>query len=85
MTGPDILTTVRTVFGRHADLPPGAVDPDLPAIALSGIESVTLLRAVAEIEDLLGVAIPDEVLLERLTIRDLADVVARLPKRTAPR
>ena len=81
----EVLALVRTVFGRHVDLPADRVDPDQPAIALEGIESLKLLRAVAEIEDTLGVAIPDEVLLDDMTLRALAEVVVGLPRRTGIR
>lgn len=84
-TAEDVLTLVRKVFGRQVNLPADQVDPDQPAIALDGIESLHLLRAVAEIEDTLGVAIPDEVLLDDLTLRKLAEVVAGLPRRTTIR
>lgn len=82
MTDPgDVLAVVREVFGRRIGRPAVEVDPDVPAMALEDMESIEVLRAIAQIEDLLGVAIPDELLFDGLTLRALAEVVTGLPRR----
>jgi acyl carrier protein len=81
----EVLTLIREVFGRQLGVPMAEVDPDIPAIALDGIESVQLLSAIAQIEDALVIAIPDDVLLDSLTLRGLAEVATRLPRRIAIR
>lgn len=85
MTSDELLSTITRVFALQAGVEESVVDPDQPAAALKGLESVKLLRAVAEVEDLVGVAIPDDILLDDLTIREFASAVARLPRRGAGR
>jgi acyl carrier protein len=79
-TRKDVLATVRAAIGHQAGLDGAAIDPDTPVRAY-GLESLHLLRAVAHIEDEIGVAIPDDSLFEELTAGALADIVAALPRR----
>ena len=75
-----VLAVVRAAVGEQAGLAEADIDPDRPVRAY-GLESLHVLRAVAQIEDTLSVAIPDDALFEDLTPRALADVVAALPRR----
>lgn len=76
----DVLAAVRAAIGEQAGLAGSEIDPELPVRSF-GLESLHVLRAVAQIEDLLGVAIPDDALFDDLTPRALAEVVAGLPRR----
>jgi len=70
-----VLSTVVDVLAAQLALAPQDIDPDRPLSELPGMESVLLLRAVADIEDACGVSIPDDLLFETGTARDLALVV----------
>jgi acyl carrier protein len=73
-----VLDTVIHAFAAELQVPRGDIDPDLSLTTLQGADSVTMLRAVIAIEEALSVAIPDDVLFEALTARELAEFVTRL-------
>jgi acyl carrier protein len=56
---------------------PEHIDPDAPLTSLPGMESVKLLRAVVRVEESCGMAVPDEVLYEAGTARELARNIAK--------
>jgi acyl carrier protein len=76
---PDAVEAVvlAAIAKRLADDSP-EIALDTPILALEGMESIQVLRAVAEIEDLCGVFIPDDALADAITIRDLATLVTKL-------
>ena len=73
-----VLDTVLHAVAAELQTPRGDIDPDLPLTTAHGVDSVMLLRAVVVIEEALSVAIPDDVLFEALTARELAELVTRL-------
>ncbi|MEU9980225.1 acyl carrier protein [Streptomyces sp. NPDC050856] len=79
-TGVDRLAEVeRAVVTALAEVlrtEPGDIGLDTPLAALPGMESVKLLRAVVRVEESCGVAVPDEVLYEAATARELARNIA---------
>jgi acyl carrier protein len=56
---------------------PDSIDPDAPLNSLPGMESVKLLRAVVRVEESCGIAVPDEMLFEAGTARELAANIAK--------
>ena len=54
------------------------IDLDLPMHLLPKIESVRMLNVVVDLENSLGVAIPDDVPFEAATARDLATLIQGL-------
>ncbi|MEU0247432.1 acyl carrier protein [Streptomyces sp. NPDC006235] len=56
---------------------PDSIDPDAPLNSLPGMESVKLLRAVVRVEESCGIAVPDEMLFEAGTARELAGNIAK--------
>ncbi len=83
-TVPDAVELAETVqvvlqaLSEHAGVPADRIDADELLSAVPGIESVKALRAITQIEDALGVLIPDDFLFETATVRELAAQVAAL-------
>ncbi|MFV0129837.1 acyl carrier protein [Streptomyces sp. HMX112] len=79
-TGVDRLAEVEravvTALAEVLHTEPGGIGLDTPLAALPGMESVKLLRAVVRVEESCGVAVPDEVLYEAATARELARNIA---------
>ena len=73
-----VLDIVVRALAAHSGSAAAAIDTSKPLSAIAGIESVKALRAITEIEDELGVAIPDDFLFETATVTDLAVFVAGL-------
>jgi acyl carrier protein len=73
-----VLDTVIHAVAAELQAPGGDIDPDLPLTTLQGVDSVLLLRVVMAIEQELSVAIPDDVLFEALSARELAELVTGL-------
>ena len=78
-----VAATVVAAVAAQLRATPDEVDLDLPMLALHGMESLMLLRAVAEIEDVLSVTIADDALAEVVTTRDLVTYVTRLTSEQA--
>ncbi|MFI0980759.1 acyl carrier protein [Streptomyces sp. NPDC021093] len=63
-----VVTALAEVLGvETAD-----IDVEAPLKGLPGMESVKLLRVVVRVEEVCGIAVPDEVLYESGTARELA-------------
>ncbi|WP_051795176.1 acyl carrier protein [Streptomyces sp. NRRL S-87] len=73
-----VLDVVVRALAAHSGARPASIDTAKPLAAIPGIESVKALRAITEIEDELGIAIPDDFLFETATVGDLAAFVAGL-------
>jgi len=78
----DYLTVVCAALAAEADPDLDGIDPDWQLTEIPGLESVRALRAVVRIEDACGIAIPDDFLFETNTVRQLADLVARLVEKS---
>lgn len=70
-----VLQVVVAAICAESGLSPDGVVPELALAAIPGMESVRVLRAVAAMEDHLGVSVPDDFEFEEATIGEL---VARL-------
>jgi len=70
-----VVKVVRSAFARALEAPEAELDPAGPLADLPGMESVRFLRAVAVLEEQLGVVIPDEALYGIGTLDELADWV----------
>lgn len=55
-----------------------AVDPEASLIDDLGLESLQIYELIAELEAVLGIRIPEKVLMRVDTVEDLADEVYRL-------
>ncbi|MER5733827.1 acyl carrier protein [Streptomyces sp. NPDC002138] len=73
-----VLGVVVRALAAHSGAAPDSIDTGKPLAAIPGIESVKALRAITEIEDELGVAIPDDFLFETATVGELAGFVVSL-------
>lgn len=78
ITQETVASTVVGAVATQLRTTPDQVDLDSPMLALQGMESIMLLRAVAEIEDALDVIIADDALAEVVTTRDLITYVTKL-------
>ena len=78
----DTLDTIRqlaaTQFGREAD----TIDVNAQVDTL-GIDSLGFMEFLFEVEDKVGVAIPQEAIAQVRTLRELAAVVDRLKSEQA--
>lgn len=77
----DYLSIVVAALAAEAGLDPGLLAGDLELAAIEGIDSVKVLRAVVQVEEECGIAVPDDFLFETATVRDLADLVSELAER----
>ncbi len=55
-----------------------AVDPEASLIDDLGLESLQIYELIAELEAVLGIRIPEKILMRVDTVEDLADEVYRL-------
>ncbi|WP_250285208.1 MULTISPECIES: acyl carrier protein [unclassified Frankia] len=69
---------VATALANRLQMDKADIDLDLPMHLLPRIESVVILSVVVDLEDVLGVTIPDDVPFEAVTARDLAALVQEL-------
>jgi acyl carrier protein len=74
-----VEATVIRALAVNTRLAPRDIDPDAPMAALPGMDSIQLLRAVADVEEACRIAIPDDLLFQASTPRELAAFVAELP------
>jgi acyl carrier protein len=69
---------VATALANRMQMDKADIDLDLPMHLLPKIESVVILSVVVDLENALGVAIPDDIPFEAVTARDLAKLVKEL-------
>lgn len=69
---------VLVALAARLEVDRGDIDLDLPLHLLPRIESVRMLNVVVDLENSLGVAIPDDVPFEAATARDLAKLIQEL-------
>ena len=74
----EAVQVVLQALAEQAGVPADRIDVDDLLSAVPGIESVKALRAITQVEDALGVLIPDDFLFETATVRELAAQVATL-------
>lgn len=72
----DTLETIRQLIAAEADVKLEDLEPDRPLEEL-GVDSLTVLEVMFQIEDTFGVKMPDERVPIR-TVKDIADLVDRL-------
>jgi acyl carrier protein len=74
MTEDELLNAVRRILASYTEIP---ADKIKPAVALSdlGIDSLTAVGVVADLENALSVTIPND---EALEVRTVGDVLDRL-------
>lgn len=78
----EYLAIVTRALAAQTGLRAEDIDPGHGLSTIPGIESVTILRAVAQIEEICSVAIPDDFLFDVATVTDLAKFVADLAGRS---
>jgi acyl carrier protein len=69
-----VRTTLATRLGTEED----QIDLDLPLHLLPNIESVVMLNVIVDVENTLGIVIPDDVPFAAATARDLIKLVEQL-------
>ncbi len=74
----DVLSIVLDALATHAGVDPSRIGLNEPLSAIPGIESVTALRAITEVEDACGVLIPDDFLFETATVEQFCHQIAEL-------
>ena len=80
----DTLKAIQQLIAAEAEVKPEDLDPGRPLDEL-GIDSLSVLQVMFEIEDTFGIKMPDERVPIR-TVQDIADIVDRLvaEKATGP-
>ncbi len=77
MTEDQLLSTVRQTLAGYTEIPPDKIKPAV-ALAELGIDSLTAVGVVADLENALGVSIPND---EALDVKTVGDVLDRLRDR----
>lgn len=75
MTRETLIALFREIAAHVDDRPYDDVAPD-SVLSELGIDSLSMMQIVGELEARLAIAIPDEALAELLTVSDLVDAVA---------
>jgi acyl carrier protein len=73
-----VLAAVVQALARQVGVPAADIAPDTPLAQVPEIESVKVLRAIAEVEDSYRILIPDDFPFETATVRELAELIAGL-------
>jgi acyl carrier protein len=73
-----VLDIVTQALATAIGIQPGHIDADRPLSAVPDIESIHVLRALADLEETLSILVPDDFLFESATVRELANLIARL-------
>lgn len=73
----DTLLSIKELAAKQFGGDANAIDIDAPVDQL-GIDSLGFLEFLFELEDKLGISIPQESVANVKTLRELADVVAQL-------
>lgn len=76
-----IVDVVVQALADRVDLAPSEFDLDWPLPAIPGIDSLLLLSTLVDIEEASHVTIPDDVLFQANSIRELATLIADLTVR----
>jgi acyl carrier protein len=74
MTDQDLLNTVRNALAPYTEIPADKIKPPVHLAEL-GIDSLTAVGVVADLEGTLGISIPND---EALEVKTVGDVVERL-------
>jgi acyl carrier protein len=80
----DTLLSIKELAAKQFGGDANDIDIDAPVVQL-GIDSLGFLEFLFELEDKLGISIPQESVTNVKTLRELADVVDQLaPSKTQP-
>jgi acyl carrier protein len=74
MTDEQLLTAVRRALGPYTEIPSDKIKPPV-SLADLGVDSLTAVGVVADLEESLGITIPNE---EALEVKTVGDVIERL-------
>ncbi len=74
MTNEELLETVRKTLGAYTEVSADRIQPEVPLSDL-GVDSLTAVGLVADLEAAFGITIPDD---EVLAVRTVGDVLERL-------
>src|SRR4029453_626902 len=74
MTDDSLLAAVRQALADYTEVPAEKIRPDI-ALADLGIDSLTAVSVVSDLESMLGISIPNE---EALDVKTVGDVLAGL-------
>lgn len=72
MTDEQLLAAVRQALGPYTEIPAEKIKPSV-ALAELGIDSLTAVGVVADLEEAVGVQIPNDEALEVKTVGDVLD------------
>ena len=78
MSTQTVEDAVATALANRLRMDKADIDLDLPLHLLPKIESVVILSVVVDLENALGVVIPDDIPYSAVTARDLAKLVTEL-------
>ena len=78
MSTQTVEDAVATALANRLQMDKADIDLDLPMHLLPKIESVVILSVVVDLENALGVVIPDDIPFAAVTARDLAKLVMEL-------
>lgn len=76
MTDDQLLTAVRQALAPYTEIPADKIKPPI-ALAQLGIDSLTAVSVVADLEETLGVHIPNEEALDVVTVGDVLERLRR--------
>ena len=74
----DCLEIVIDALAGQIGISAELIDSDQPLSAIPDVESIHVLRAIADVEQTCSVVIPDDFLFESSTVRALAELVGSL-------
>lgn len=77
MSDDQLLNAVRRVLAAYTEIPPDKIKPGV-ALAELGIDSLTAVGVVADLEEALGVSIPND---DALDVKTVGDVISQLRQR----
>ena len=75
LSGPDIESQLRGVLAEVCGRDLSQLGADVDLVRALGLDSLALLRVVAEVEVRLGVRFPDSALSQLRTIRQFAEAI----------
>jgi acyl carrier protein len=75
LSGTDIESQLRGVLAEVCGRNPSQLGADVDLVRALGLDSLALLRLVAEVEVRLGVRFPDSALSQLRTIRQFAEAI----------
>jgi acyl carrier protein len=77
MTDDELLQIVRRTLANYTEIPPEKIKPSI-AFADLGIDSLTAVSVVTDLEGVLAISIPND---EALEVKTVGDILERLRTR----